>query len=74
MNIISQEASESTSLESPKANISERYAASMVLSGVGDALGFRNCRWEFCRSGQTIHKELEGLGGLANINVSGEEK
>ncbi|XP_060700623.1 ADP-ribosylarginine hydrolase [Hemiscyllium ocellatum] len=49
----------------------QRYVAAMVLSGVGDALGFRNESWEFCASGQQIHKELQELGGLDNINVSG---
>ncbi|GCC41778.1 hypothetical protein chiPu_0025732 [Chiloscyllium punctatum] len=49
----------------------QRYVAAMVLSGVGDALGFRNESWEFCTSGQRIHKELQELGGLDGINVSG---
>ena len=47
----------------------ERYVASMVLSGCGDALGYYNGRWEFCNSGPTIHQELEELGGLDNISV-----
>ena len=47
----------------------EKYVASMVLSGVGDALGYYNGRWEFCHSGETIHKELKELGGLNKITV-----
>ena len=47
----------------------ERYIASMVLSGAGDALGFRNARWEFCFSGRTIHNELKSLGGLEKVHV-----
>ncbi|XP_038642249.1 ADP-ribosylarginine hydrolase [Scyliorhinus canicula] len=49
----------------------QRYVAAMVLSGVGDALGFKNGSWEFCRSGEQIHSELRGLGGLKNLSVSG---
>ena len=58
-------------MQSPRSEPSllERYTASMVLSGAGDALGYRNARWEFCHSGPTIHKELEDLGGLENIKV-----
>ncbi|XP_053391687.1 ADP-ribosylhydrolase ARH1-like [Mercenaria mercenaria] len=47
----------------------ERYVAGMVLSGAGDALGFKNGDWENCTSGAQIHKELNSLGGLENICV-----
>ncbi len=53
------------------ASLLERYVASMVLSGSGDALGYYNGQWEFCHSGPMIHKELEELGGLDNIVVQG---
>lgn len=33
----------------------ERYCASMVLAGVGDAMGYK---WEFEFSGEEIHKEV----------------
>ena len=48
----------------------DRYVASMVLSGVGDALGYKNGEWEFCHSGPVIHKELKELGGLSKIDIS----
>ena len=35
----------------------------MVLSGVGDALGYKNGSWEICRSGKKIHAEAKELGG-----------
>ncbi len=47
----------------------KRYKASMVLSGVGDALGFKNGDWEFCFDGERIHKELENMGGLKKISI-----
>ncbi|XP_051521170.1 ADP-ribosylhydrolase ARH1-like isoform X1 [Myxocyprinus asiaticus] len=47
----------------------EHYKAGMLLSGVGDAMGYRNGLWEFNNSGPAIHKELQNLGGLKNICV-----
>lgn len=46
-----------------------RFRASMVLSAVGDALGYKNGEWEFCYKGSAIHEELQKLGGLGNIKV-----
>jgi ADP-ribosylarginine hydrolase len=50
-------------------SLQERYEAAMVLSGAGDALGYKNGIWEFCHSGEEIHEELEDLGGLNKIKV-----
>ena len=50
-------------------SLTERYVASMVLSGVGDAMGFKNGEWEFCSSGLTIHQECNKLGGVPNLKI-----
>ncbi|KAG9349148.1 hypothetical protein JZ751_029471 [Albula glossodonta] len=47
----------------------KRYEASMVLSAAGDAMGFHNGEWEFCRNGEKIHKQLAEKGGLENLCV-----
>ncbi|XP_064611387.1 ADP-ribosylhydrolase ARH1-like isoform X2 [Liolophura sinensis] len=49
----------------------ERYIAAMVLSGVGDALGYKNGSWEFCNNGSAILDELKAMGGLSSINIKG---
>lgn len=47
-----------------------KYKASMVLAGVGDAIGYCRGEWEFCRSGVRIHESLSKLGGLENIKIN----
>ncbi|XP_041939210.1 ADP-ribosylarginine hydrolase isoform X1 [Alosa sapidissima] len=47
----------------------QHYKAGMLLSGAGDALGYRNQLWEYNESGPEIHKELQELGGLKNITA-----
>ncbi|EFA74969.1 ADP-ribosylarginine hydrolase [Heterostelium album PN500] len=47
----------------------EKYCACMVLSGVGDAIGYKNGRWEFERNPKQILKEYNHLGGYQNIKV-----
>ncbi len=32
-------------------------------------MGYHNGSWEFCRSGASIHGEVEQLGGVANLKV-----
>ena len=49
--------------------LADRFTAAMVLSGVGDALGFKCGHWEFCKDGERIHREVAELGGLSNIAV-----
>nr|XP_022316670.1 uncharacterized protein LOC111120236 [Crassostrea virginica] len=47
----------------------DRYQAAMLLSGTGDALGYKNGSWEFCHNGKEIIKELKSLGGLTKLNI-----
>ena len=49
--------------------LKERYQASMVLAGVGDALGYRNGKWEFNLDGHKIHEELRSMGGLSKLTI-----
>ncbi|NXE91969.1 ADPRH hydrolase, partial [Menura novaehollandiae] len=49
----------------------ENYVASIVLSAVGDTLGYYNGKWEFEHSGRAIHKELAEMGGLGNFSIKG---
>jgi len=50
-------------------NLKERFQACMVLAGVGDAMGFKNMEWEFCKNGQVIHNELKQLGGIEKLDL-----
>ncbi|XP_028663342.2 ADP-ribosylhydrolase ARH1-like isoform X1 [Erpetoichthys calabaricus] len=50
-------------------SLKDRYQASVVLSGVGDALGYNNGNWEFCNSGTQILKELAAMGGLEAVDI-----
>ena len=42
----------------------------MLLSGVGDALGYKDAEFEFCRSGKLIQEAVGSLGGLSAIAPS----
>jgi len=57
-----------------QASLADRFTAAMVLSGVGDALGFKCGRWEFLKDGAMIHNEVDKLGGLANISVKSKSE
>lgn len=48
----------------------DKYIAGMVLSAVGDALGYKNGTWEFCKRGEEIHRQLKDMGGIKHIDVS----
>ncbi|ELR13253.1 ADPribosylarginine hydrolase [Acanthamoeba castellanii str. Neff] len=48
----------------------QRYRAAMVLGGVGDAIGFRNGKWEFLKDGPRIHAQLGELGGISALTVN----
>ena len=50
-------------------SLCDRYVASMVLSGVEDALGYCSGRWEFNNSGPDIQKQLADMGGLEKLNI-----
>lgn len=50
-------------------NLQERFEACMLLHGVGDAMGYKNGKWEFNFVGEDIHKELENLGGVKNLDL-----
>lgn len=52
-------------------DMEERYRAAMVLSGVGDAIGYKNGEWEFALRGIDIHEELQKLGGLEKLDIQG---
>jgi hypothetical protein len=43
----------------------------MVLGGVGDAIGYRNGKWEFCFDGEKIHAAARELGGIDKLTVKG---
>jgi ADP-ribosylarginine hydrolase len=42
---------------------------SFFSGAIGDAIGYKNGSWEFCRDGRFIHNELESLGGLENLCI-----
>ena len=52
--------------------VQERFRACMVLSGVGDALGYRNGYWEFMTLGEEVHRQVRALGGVEAIRVDKE--
>ena len=47
-----------------------KYEAAMILAGVGDAMGYKNGKWEFCFDGEKIHSEVEELGGIEKLHIA----
>ncbi|CAD5112144.1 DgyrCDS1383 [Dimorphilus gyrociliatus] len=47
----------------------QRFKACLVLSGVGDAMGYYNGKFEFEKSGSRIHSKVNKLGGLENLQI-----
>ncbi|CAF1218637.1 unnamed protein product [Adineta ricciae] len=48
----------------------DRYKACLVLSGAGDALGYRSGIWQFNSNGRDIHRELnERFGQIEDIRI-----
>jgi len=62
---------DSSTMDSSKSHKRNRkkYVASMVLSGVGDAIGYNNGVWEFNNNGAAIHSDVAKLGGIVNLDV-----
>ncbi|CAL8370939.1 unnamed protein product [Arctogadus glacialis] len=56
-------------MATPVVSLQERYEASMVLSGAGDALAYNHGHWEFQRDGELIHQEVAERGGLASLDA-----
>ena len=51
-------------------DLEKRYIACMLLHAVGDAMGYKNGKWEFKFSGVDIHEELAELGGIAKLELN----
>ena len=51
-------------------DLKNRFKACLTLGGVGDALGFKNGAYEFCRNGEAIINEVDSLGGLEKITIN----
>ncbi|XP_064869141.1 ADP-ribosylhydrolase ARH1 isoform X1 [Oncorhynchus nerka] len=49
--------------------LEQRYKASMVLSGAGDALGYNHGTWEFENDGVLIHEQVQKRGGLEKLDA-----
>jgi len=47
-----------------------RFEASMILSAVGDAVGYRRGKWEFLKNGPKIHQQFNDMGRFAGLHVN----
>ena len=52
---------EKATAEGQMGELEERYRASMVLAGVGDAMGYRNGAWEFTFDGTPFSQHIAVL-------------
>ncbi|KAL0963901.1 hypothetical protein UPYG_G00315130 [Umbra pygmaea] len=50
-------------------SLEQRYEASMVLSGAGDALAYNRGNWEFEHNGERIHEDVKRRGGLEKLDA-----
>ena len=54
-------------------SLNDRYISCMVLSAIGDAMGYYSGKFEFCMSGLQIHEIVNNdLGGLDKLEISCE--
>ncbi|KAI6660399.1 Protein ADP-ribosylarginine hydrolase-like [Oopsacas minuta] len=53
-----------------KEGLEHKFINCMLLSGVGDALGYKDAEFEFCRSGRAIQEAVTALGGLSAMTPS----
>lgn len=56
-----------------KNEMESKFAACMILGGVGDAMGYNNGDWEFCFDGKKIHAEMANLTkrkGISALEIS----
>lgn len=57
-------------------SMKERYIASMVLCGTGDAMGYYHGEIEFCTNIKKILKMIDALSGgkgVMALNISGKD-
>eukprot|EP00940_MAST-03C_sp_MAST-3C-sp2_P002669 g2669.t1 len=56
-------------LQSRREEGAEKFAATLVLGSVGDALGHKDRKWEFNKSGRAIREELRQITGGKNASA-----
>lgn len=47
-----------------------RFEASLILSAVGDAVGYRRGKWEFLKDGPRIHQQFNDMGRFKGLKVN----
>ncbi|CAD7952718.1 unnamed protein product, partial [Amoebophrya sp. A25] len=56
-------------IQEKTAPMTERFAATILLHVVGDALGYKGGEWEFCASTSKIRNDCEALGGMLALDI-----